>query len=667
MNARLFREKEELHRQVQSLQKVSGMPPQESFCTPQKKATYMGPNMFFPMWLLPVKELLGSTDSLPYHQQLRERNLIRRWVPGMYCIFVSHQWTSHNFADPTGQQVKVLRRALQNIIDGTIAVETHLLDRLPNRERDRMDEDVRKSIENGLIWFDWVSVPQTSVASSHLNQHLYEDVKKDMISAVRSIPGYVQACNLLLVLCPSVRHQDTGQTCDLASWKSRGWCRVELSCKELATSATQHAVVIRSDQQAYYMRGADWMFAPPGEGEFTDQSDKDIIYPVMAAAVDRKILHLQGLGNAEWEMGFLMTLRDRMLSGLPKPDGAIEFVRFRSHDSHRGARISMISNAQVELPIHDEDLGDDVGKGFLSRYGFSSLMDHRPSGWDPILWAAAEGNLDMVDKILKLGVDVNSRALEGKPHFSLAKGHYPLTVAAYLHGDFAVLQRLLDARAKVDATEGNGFSALMAASLGDRHRAVQQLVSNKASLEQCTGALIGRRALHCAALTGAVRSAKVLLSSRADPNARNHFGRTPLMLTAMETGNVFLANQLLSHRACVNLRALPSTPEMQNACHLARSLTSFGAKSLSFSSQLLMINTGNSALGFAAFAGHGDLCHLLLEYSANVHNKDFTGRTPSDMAALGAHYELSGALSRIASSSQSQQSSLTTKSTKKGA
>ena len=79
------------------------------------------------------------------------------------------------------------------------------------------------------------------------------------------------------------------------------------------------------------------------------------------------------------------------------------------------------------------------------------------------------------------------------------------TEAAYLHGDFAVLQRLLDARAKVDATEGNGFSALMAASLGDRHRAVQQLVSNKASLEQCTGALIGRRALHCAALTGAVR------------------------------------------------------------------------------------------------------------------------------------------------------------------
>ena len=38
--------------------------------------------------------------------------------PGMFAIFVSHQWLGSEHPDPAGEQMQVLRESLRNVIKG---------------------------------------------------------------------------------------------------------------------------------------------------------------------------------------------------------------------------------------------------------------------------------------------------------------------------------------------------------------------------------------------------------------------------------------------------------------------------------------------------------------------------------------------------------------------
>ena len=47
-------------------------------------------------------------------------------MPGMFVIFVSHQWLGSEHPDPEGKQLKVLRCALRRMLDGVLSVEEDL-------------------------------------------------------------------------------------------------------------------------------------------------------------------------------------------------------------------------------------------------------------------------------------------------------------------------------------------------------------------------------------------------------------------------------------------------------------------------------------------------------------------------------------------------------------
>ena len=48
-------------------------------------------------------------------------------------------------------------------------------------------------------------------------------------SAVDSIPSYVERSTMLWILVPPCDHHDIeGAVCDFNSWRSRGWCRMEV-------------------------------------------------------------------------------------------------------------------------------------------------------------------------------------------------------------------------------------------------------------------------------------------------------------------------------------------------------------------------------------------------------------------------------------------------------
>lgn len=41
-------------------------------------------------------------------------------LPGMFAIFVSHQWLGSEHPDPVGEQMEVLRESLRHVIEGSL-------------------------------------------------------------------------------------------------------------------------------------------------------------------------------------------------------------------------------------------------------------------------------------------------------------------------------------------------------------------------------------------------------------------------------------------------------------------------------------------------------------------------------------------------------------------
>ena len=89
----------------------------------------------------------------------------------------------------------------------------------PSRALERPRKQ-QTSINGGLrLSEDYFSCPQLS--------------RKDLASAVQSIPGYVARCDYLFVLCPALK-AESGETLNMRSWAHRGWCLAESMAAELS-------------------------------------------------------------------------------------------------------------------------------------------------------------------------------------------------------------------------------------------------------------------------------------------------------------------------------------------------------------------------------------------------------------------------------------------------
>ena len=115
-----------------------------------------------------------------------------------------------------------------------------------------------------------------------------QDVGKDMLAAVDSIPNYVERSPHFLILAPPVRHADLDDVvCDYTSWMSRGWCRVEMFARVLSNQK-RPMLVVRSAKDVSYMASWDWIHRPAGEGTFTVPSDRERVAPVMECLLEKR-------------------------------------------------------------------------------------------------------------------------------------------------------------------------------------------------------------------------------------------------------------------------------------------------------------------------------------------------------------------------------------------
>jgi len=193
-------------------------------------------------------EYFINMRSVQSHQELLSLDILVEFTEEIGdSIFVSHQWLGAAHPDPNFQQLRVLQRAMDQMIGGQALLKSTVTYAFLAGGGTAISTKEWRSRSNFLfIWYDYFSCPQW-VARSTDQKDLQE-----LQNAVDSIPRYVQASKYFVVLAPCVKHVDTGDLMSKESWQSRGWCRVERVCREFLCPDSNIAV-IESPQHWYVM------------------------------------------------------------------------------------------------------------------------------------------------------------------------------------------------------------------------------------------------------------------------------------------------------------------------------------------------------------------------------------------------------------------------------
>lgn len=152
--------------------------------------------------------------------------------------------------------------------------------------------------------------------------------------------------------------------------------------------------------------------------------------------------------------------------------------------------------------------------------------------------AASLGDVKTVEELLNSGINVNARESEDET---------PLMHAA-AEGHSEIVALLLRRGADIYARSANGQTALGRAAIYGHAHTVEILLKSGANVEES----VDQKGTPLMAALN-LETAKVLLLYGADPNAKDEFGRTSLMLAAAD-GKTDIVKELLEHRSEINQR-----------------------------------------------------------------------------------------------------------------
>lgn len=391
-----------------------------------------------PMWVLKLSDFLQLIDWPSHEELLRTRKLVRRQT-GFICIFVSHQWLGDRHPDPKNQQLPVLQKAFRSILNG-IPVATDVASQFFG-DRKVLTKADRARIQEAYIWLDWFCVPQILEEVEELSMDdsmtWTKEQREDFSGKlslplspaftatfsrasssgmttqdiyISSIPLFVEACEIFVVLVPAAYHTTTQQRANFSSWLSRGWCRCEMWCNVLSDTDIP-VVVIKGEEEVELGTPFPVMDRPPHEGEFTVEEDRMVIQKIVERALGKKLHTLWQ--QKRWDLFRFYRARYEILLGKPEKKRTVEqFVADFEFKSLEVARkktkglsplICAVISGDAPMVAHFGE-GKEVNKPTRAK-----IEDVFVGHWPPLMFALEYGSrhLDVVEQLLELKADPN--------------------------------------------------------------------------------------------------------------------------------------------------------------------------------------------------------------------------------------------------------------------
>ena len=299
--------------------------------------------------------------------------------------------------------------------------------------------------------------------------------------------------------------------------------------------------------------------------------------------------------------------------------GHIEVVRFLVEQGadldvrnrqDQNALMFAAAGGHLAVVVFLIDSGADVNTlGFLYSYEYGPFT--------PLMWAAYNGQLDVVNLLLEYGDIIR---ISGSPGFALGwaayRGHLDVVNLLLEYGVQLNPGRLLGKK------RGSGTTALMLAAYGGHLEVVRFLLENGADIHVYTakwlsvqtglGTIyfqeIGGNALMLAIDQGHAEVVRLLLEHwmwEYSADGRDDYGQTALMYAA-SAGDLEMARLMLENGAPVNVQT----------------------------------DVGTTALMFAAAFGHAEMVRFLVENGADIHIQNGYNYTALSLAEERGHQEV---------------------------
>ena len=260
---------------------------------------------YFPLTVMPIK-IFMQLDKLEDYHVMQERKLTVQDVDrSAKVLFISHQWLGFTHPDADGVHLKRVQEVLGKLLSGkaheilspedlrSLSESNHLAScfresgftaeqaAFTGANTPRVDTDpsitLQQQLEGAYIWLDYFSIPQitasgpdeqtrphvemlkrvdtdpsitldtANLTDPSIIQNAAVKAAQDIDNAVNSIPYYVERCSFFVVVAPKALHTDGGHTCDLTSWRARGWCRLEEWANNLSLNSKCPVIVTENN------------------------------------------------------------------------------------------------------------------------------------------------------------------------------------------------------------------------------------------------------------------------------------------------------------------------------------------------------------------------------------------------------------------------------------
>jgi len=285
----------------------------------------------------------------------------------------------------------------------------------------------------------------------------------------------------MMILAPVCKHKDTGEPCNYASWRSRGWCRMELMSAKLAPRKIPTLVCAGAEADPFFVHSFDVPRLSQQTAKFSCcdlghvlngcrlPCDKVRVAALMETMLQAKVMQLRTAGRSRKpELHFYNSARHIFTRGLNgagdvPPQAAIGDSK---ELACRDSRVAAAAKARQQIL---RTLGPGVQrlKALLGWTEEDEAEGHR-TGFTLVLCAAMADDTEALREMLASAdsphvKDVNLGVKRNHPDLAyMWKGSAPLN-AAMIFGCWETCEVLLEAGANPKQRLSNGMDCLFGA------------------------------------------------------------------------------------------------------------------------------------------------------------------------------------------------------------